>query len=218
MVFWMFSVHSQLHLSFISKHKIFRAMSARAVSAPSQTQRLKQRRSQFSCVKFTLYFVLTKLDKLPLKWDSRALRKSLSWEVLPSPVWYGVHHPQVFLVLSMSAQCLFENKVQTLTLSSKILGYLFPSLSSLQVSAPLCSSSDSWRHHPPASPVHPENPPDPTGRTLLEPTESNGKCCVFLVMYRESKKLKFRHDAKPIFDISLIWYSPSSVHWTSMSL
>lgn len=33
MVFWMFSVHSQLHWSFISKHKMFRATSARAVSA-----------------------------------------------------------------------------------------------------------------------------------------------------------------------------------------
>lgn len=33
MVFCMFSVHSQLHWSFISRHKMFKATSARAVSA-----------------------------------------------------------------------------------------------------------------------------------------------------------------------------------------
>lgn len=37
MVFWMFSVHNQLHWSFISKHKMFRATSARAVSAANTT-------------------------------------------------------------------------------------------------------------------------------------------------------------------------------------
>lgn len=37
MVFWMFSVHSQLHWSFISKHKMFRATSASAVSAANTT-------------------------------------------------------------------------------------------------------------------------------------------------------------------------------------
>lgn len=33
MVFWMFSVHSQLHWSFISRHRMFKATSATAVSA-----------------------------------------------------------------------------------------------------------------------------------------------------------------------------------------
>jgi len=57
MVFWMFSVHSQLHWSFISKHKIFRAISARAVSASSQT-------SKFGSVKVGLDFRLYQINVL----------------------------------------------------------------------------------------------------------------------------------------------------------
>jgi len=53
----MFSVHSQLHWSFISKHKIFRAISARAVSASSQT-------SKFGSVKVGLDFRLYQINVL----------------------------------------------------------------------------------------------------------------------------------------------------------
>lgn len=39
MVFCMFSVHSQLHWSFISRHKMFKATSATAVSAAVNTNK-----------------------------------------------------------------------------------------------------------------------------------------------------------------------------------
>ena len=38
MVFWIFSVHNQLHWSFISKQRMFKATSASAVSANSKTR------------------------------------------------------------------------------------------------------------------------------------------------------------------------------------
>lgn len=83
MVFWMFSVHSQLHWSFISKHKIFRAISARAVSASSQT-------SKFGSVKvgldFRLYQINVLISHKIIKATTRSQSALIINNILPSPV------------------------------------------------------------------------------------------------------------------------------------
>lgn len=50
MVFWMFSVHSQLHCLFINRHRMLRATSASAVSsdAPTTWEKKKVLLAQFS--------------------------------------------------------------------------------------------------------------------------------------------------------------------------